>query len=601
MERPSATKVCPGAGFGPATQCTNDPVNAGGLRTFAEVQRQMHEVQAESLAFASEVRSLQRRLAEVRAQRRKPSNDKRNSELDSASVLLAQQDEQQARQTQAAQVMVESTNSGTSGGDASTAATTSDAAELPQHTLLLEDVASVQREHCSSACKDSWCSMRPATANKDVVAGHLLTEDSLGACTPLSSSTPKTLAGTTCPTWQTHVDRLREENNFLTEQLVEASMESAQNQECISKTRNALWRLAQDLRQRLHSGQAEQLSWSELLSSTQEALERLAADQLQQSHGSARCWLEKLASAGNLPGKESAALQKAHERETRKLRQECEQLRVHVRKSMEQANSTIMAMARRNLELEEELREAHSLLKEQSQQSQTLDSQGLSPATAPQQNEETPNRSSCKTGSIGSTAFQLSRRRSKSPRIRRLSLGSRSTVAAPATGCSSSSSSRAATPAAAARSASTSCLPLGVGDTPGRGEQRTALKKLGTPMEISPEESTRIVSPMPHGHRRHADPVAQMHQQQQQQQQQQVQHPRSLVPNCKDGLSPARRRLDSGIRGQSLADEMSRRTKQCNFRPNERRLSSKHALERSLDITAAELRRMQQEAISAVQ
>jgi len=488
--------------------------------------------------------------------------------------------------------MVESTTSGTSGGDASTATTTSDATELPQHTLFLEDEACAGRERCSSAFKESWCSMKAAAENKDAMAGQLLTEDSLSACTPLSSSTPKALAVTACPTSQTDVDQLRDENNFLTEQLVEASMESAQNQETISKTRNALWRLAQDLRQRLHGGQSEQMSWSKLLSSTQEALERLASEPMQQSDDAARCWLEKLASVGNMQGRESAALQLAHERETRKLRQQCEQLRAHVRKATEEANATILSMARRNLELEEELRQARSLLKEQNRRSQTDDCQELSPAAGPQLIEDIPN--TCKTGGI---AFPLVRRRSKSPSIRRLSLGSRSTAAAPATGCSSSSSSRAATPATATRSASTSCLPLAVGEAQACSDQRHALRKLGIPVEISPDESTRMVSPMPPGHRHHADPLAQM----QQQQQQQLQHPTLWVPHGKEGLSPARRRHDTSIRGRSLADEMGRRTKQGYFRPNEKRLTSQQALERSIDITAAELRRMQREAVSALQ
>merc|ERR1719324_701060 len=79
------------------------------------------------------------------------------------------------------------------------------------------------------------------------------------------------------------VDQLKSENNRLTEQLVEASLTSAQNFESFSNDRNALWRFAQDLRQRVQSEQLERARCEALLSSTREALEKLRAENLQMS------------------------------------------------------------------------------------------------------------------------------------------------------------------------------------------------------------------------------------------------------------------------------------------------------------------------------
>jgi len=172
------------------------------------------------------------------------------------------------------------------------------------------------------------------------------------------------------PLLLTDIDQLKSENNFLTEQLVEASMESAANFESFSNDRNALCQLAQDLRRRLHHEQAERARCSALLSAAQESLEKIAAENLQMAEGLMRYHSEN-------PGLTSEtsrsidALWDVHRRETAQLRlaaeqrgQECEQLRLFVRQQTSQANSTILEITRRNVELEERLREARRLLEQ---------------------------------------------------------------------------------------------------------------------------------------------------------------------------------------------------------------------------------------------
>mmetsp|Transcript_9321 Transcript_9321/g.16827 ORF Transcript_9321/g.16827 Transcript_9321/m.16827 type:complete len:583 (-) Transcript_9321:41-1789(-) len=178
------------------------------------------------------------------------------------------------------------------------------------------------------------------------------------------------------------LDQLKSENNRLTEQLVEASLESVQKFESFSNDRNALLQLAQDLRHQVHSEQAERTKCAAILSATQDALEALAAEnvriteevlrsrpqpsvdgvsasrsadlapQLQASEetpclGSARHCPE-------VPDQDSGQLRQELMRKT----EEAMKLRQLIHEQTSKANATILDMARRNVNLEKQLQEA---------------------------------------------------------------------------------------------------------------------------------------------------------------------------------------------------------------------------------------------------
>jgi hypothetical protein len=169
------------------------------------------------------------------------------------------------------------------------------------------------------------------------------------------------------------LEEVKNENNRLTEQLVEASLESAQNFESFSNDRNALWNLTQELRSRVQAEQTERQHCTAMLTSTQEALERLATEnvQLAEELMRSRASEQHIKSGAALPEKTVNALWTVHQREISRLRseiqqrvQECEHLRQFVRQQATQANATILEMARRNLELEEKFSEACRALEE---------------------------------------------------------------------------------------------------------------------------------------------------------------------------------------------------------------------------------------------
>lgn len=144
-------------------------------------------------------------------------------------------------------------------------------------------------------------------------------------------------------------------------------MESAQHFESFSNDRNALCQLGLELRQRLQTEQAERARSAVLLTAAQEALEKLAAENAHMSeHLMWQHSTDAQSSSPKPPGTAADVLWDAHQRESQRYRQladertqECERLRKFVREQTAQANSTIMDMARRNLELEDQLRSLH--------------------------------------------------------------------------------------------------------------------------------------------------------------------------------------------------------------------------------------------------
>lgn len=170
---------------------------------------------------------------------------------------------------------------------------------------------------------------------------------------------------------QVDVEELRSENNFLTEQLVEASMESAQSLESFSNNRTTLWRLIQDLRQKLHLEQTAHAESRELLASAQEALDKAAAENSQLAERLLRRAPGEALPARGPDAEAAEALRAAQEEQMERLQRDAEQraresedLRRYVWQAAEQANSTILDLARRNLELERGFEEACGTLQQ---------------------------------------------------------------------------------------------------------------------------------------------------------------------------------------------------------------------------------------------
>mmetsp|Transcript_67459 Transcript_67459/g.161847 ORF Transcript_67459/g.161847 Transcript_67459/m.161847 type:complete len:647 (-) Transcript_67459:65-2005(-) len=173
------------------------------------------------------------------------------------------------------------------------------------------------------------------------------------------------------------LDQLKSENNRLTEQLVEVSLESAQNSQTFSNDRNALLRLTQDLRQRVQSEQAERARCTAMLSATQEALEKMAAENLRMAedmmqsrtssivptalgHNIAEFAEATSSSTRTSDGGATALPEDASKlkEEVWRRTEEVTKLRQLIHEQTTKANATILDMARRNVELEKQLQKA---------------------------------------------------------------------------------------------------------------------------------------------------------------------------------------------------------------------------------------------------
>eukprot|EP00929_Paragymnodinium_shiwhaense_P102352 TRINITY_DN65565_c0_g1_i1.p1 TRINITY_DN65565_c0_g1~~TRINITY_DN65565_c0_g1_i1.p1 ORF type:complete len:655 (+),score=168.76 TRINITY_DN65565_c0_g1_i1:124-2088(+) len=362
-----------------------------------DVGQRIMELKAENLAFSSEVRSLQRRLAEVRSQRGETCQLPTGaSQVEVPAVISASAALQQPQLPSAA---------------------------LPSAGLPPEGAVAAQRSE-----EGAPPPAVPQSAYRELRA-------SADASPPVSL---QAVGLSPAPAGSPDISQLQSENNRLTEQLVEASLESALHFESFSNDRNALWRLAQELRQKVQSEQAERVKYATMLKTAQEAIDRLAEENLQLAEALVRqqtaansastvssslaaspagsappaaCGLAAAAphaahaplqaaaspaapslaassptagaqpeaspisveaspSAGHLAVKTGAAptpaaaalgndaqpcssdLQK-YRSEAQALAKECGDLRQFIKQQSEQANATILELARRNLELEE--------------------------------------------------------------------------------------------------------------------------------------------------------------------------------------------------------------------------------------------------------
>lgn len=297
----------------------------------ANVRRCTPELQPEKLAFSSQIRSLQRRLAEVRAQRQVPEVPP----LPHASPLP----------------WCDSTNN------------VKGHQPLP---IYRNDVPlTTTKAHHSGAC--------------------------IGPKIPLCENpcvTPRAPAQQTNE-GKTDIEQLKNENNFLTEKLVEASMESAQNIESFSNNRNELLRIAQDLREKLQNEKAENARCSAMLTSAQETVEQLAAEKLHLAENLAYYHSDDSMPL-QFPSKTMDAPRSVHRHESGKLHlaveqqtEECKELRRLAVLQAAQANATILDMARRNLELEDGFYEACRILEQHGLQGPRLAQPPLSTLCMP--------------------------------------------------------------------------------------------------------------------------------------------------------------------------------------------------------------------------
>lgn len=343
-----------------------------------DVTKRILELQADNLAFSTEIRSLQKRLVEVRA-RRHPTPPKACSSSSSPRPGVETHTNRQIPNEVARSQLPDMLY------------TARDAmASMPraQETPIPSNQGAQTVAASFSGSRDSvgFQAGAHSTISPSVVAPCVSAARTAVYLAQLPSVPPLPDNGASGPGESQHVpaesmlptqgeqciDQLKNENNRLTEQLVEASLESAQNFESFSNDRNALWNFAQELRTRVQNEQSERQRCAALLESTQEALERLAAENLQMAEDlmrarsgerSATTTAATTPSVG-LPDKTIDALWTVHRREVGRLRQEvqerlqeCDQMRRFVSQQASQANATILEMARRNLELEDRLRE----------------------------------------------------------------------------------------------------------------------------------------------------------------------------------------------------------------------------------------------------
>ncbi|CAE7516612.1 unnamed protein product [Symbiodinium microadriaticum] len=175
------------------------------------------------------------------------------------------------------------------------------------------------------------------------------------------------------------VHLLRSENHFLTEKLVEASLQSAQHFEALSSNRDELRRQVQDLRTQLDSEKAQRSRFEERLASAEEILGRLTEENMRLSGNAKAPEATSPASQPEQMDRDSlwkvyTSLREKAERlgqENEELRKLTEQRRAWISYDSPgiqdttlifQANSTIMELAQRNLQLEGRLQAAQQQL-----------------------------------------------------------------------------------------------------------------------------------------------------------------------------------------------------------------------------------------------
>ncbi|CAE7653644.1 unnamed protein product [Symbiodinium sp. CCMP2456] len=159
------------------------------------------------------------------------------------------------------------------------------------------------------------------------------------------------------------VHLLRSENHFLTEKLVEASLQSAQHFEALSSNRDELRRQVQDLRTQLDSEKAQRSRFEERLASAEEILGRLTEENMRLS-GNAKA-PEATSPASQPEQMDRDSLWKVYtslREKAEHLAQENEELRKLTEQRTSEANSTIMELAQRNLQLEGRLQAAQQQL-----------------------------------------------------------------------------------------------------------------------------------------------------------------------------------------------------------------------------------------------
>lgn len=159
------------------------------------------------------------------------------------------------------------------------------------------------------------------------------------------------------------VHLLRSENHFLTEKLVEASLQSAQHFEALSSNRDELRRQVQDLRTQLDSEKAQRSRFEERLASAEEILGRLTEENMRLS-GNAKA-PEATSPASQPEQMDRDSLWKVYtslREKAERLGQENEELRKLTEQRTSEANSTIMELAQRNLQLEGRLQAAQQQL-----------------------------------------------------------------------------------------------------------------------------------------------------------------------------------------------------------------------------------------------
>jgi len=305
--------------------------------------RHLGALQADSLTFSSEVQCLQRRLAEVRARRN----------IDAALAPVGP--------------VAESKASHHCGG-CPQIASTQPQVHLLSHSLEAQGTVSSSLTSNVLPPLPPW---PPPAHLREQGGGHADVADSclaagarrLGLPDGSNVASPSVVDNSKTIS-RADIAELKTENNRLTEQLVEASLESVQNFESFSQDRNLLLQFSQELRQEMQCEAQDRARCDALLTATEEELEQLAAENLHMAETIMQSRATECP-ASSLSQSSVDTLWTIHTREMRRLQQEldhrtqeCEQLRWCMEQQTEQANTTILEMAKRNLDLEDQLKDA---------------------------------------------------------------------------------------------------------------------------------------------------------------------------------------------------------------------------------------------------
>lgn len=348
-----------------------------------DVGQRILELQAESLSFTSEVRSLQRRLAEVRSQRaqdvdfapaaQQHSRGPKSGSNDGRSRFGAGPCKPQSAASHGADGGHSTCGDGPCHGRsvASDDCGPANPPSLPAAAAVSRwarpEMAS-PRSASGAPQRHTMAATLAATASTAAPQSDDGSSSTQGPASepPVPMPMPPALPNegndpdaSSCLS-QRDVNLLKNENHRLTEQLVEASLESVQSFASFSNDRHALLQVAQDLKLRVQKEQAERLQ----LSTIHNSVEKLAEQNLLLAERLMHCQSRP---PSPMPGGGGSieALLAAQRREIGELRREVEehtkereQLQQFIKQQTAQANATIMELARRNLELEEGLRRA---------------------------------------------------------------------------------------------------------------------------------------------------------------------------------------------------------------------------------------------------